>query len=413
VQCLRERIKRNKSIVYNQIYNIVSYCVSILISLLTIKIVTTNIPPNDFGFFAYVLAILSLASITTITGFNKTIGGYIAKGFHGTVQKTLKISLKTGLLGIVFLLGFSFYYWMEEEVMKSLLFFIISLFFIPYTVFNRYSSILAGLEKFKHIMYFNILLKIIVFTSLFVLVIVFDKGIFYYGSAQIIVTSVLMYIFYLYSTRRLINNRVDPEFLRHSIIISLVGISGQVITPGIQLIVSDLFGPATLAIYVISSQIPNQLMGIIKPILHPVSVSLAKKSRINYYKSVFKYVPLTLLMGFLLYLTMFVVVDKFGYLVIGNEYIGVIYYVKLLGLVMLLAPTYSLLNSCLVFEKQNKAYAISFYTHQAIVVIGYIIYIGQYGIESIAYVNFVALMIQIIIMAFLIKLQIYKEERYA
>ena len=401
MQDLISKIRNNKDVAYNQIFNIISYFVTIIISLLTLKIITTKIPPDDYGILVYVLAVMSISTITTITGFNKTIGGYVAKGFHGTVKQTLKISLKTGLLGVVVLVCFSFYYSLDKtQETEFILFVVAALFFIPYTIFNRYSSILAGLDNFKLIMYFNILSKFILFVVLFFVVIVNDQGILFYGVGQIIITSILLYMFYRFSIKRLNNNRVDDGFLKHSVIISLVGVSGQVIAPGILLIVNDAFGVATLAIYAIANRIPSQLSGVVKALLNPVSMRLAKKSSIAYYNAVLKYIPLALLMGGGLYIIMYLVVDNFGYLVIGDEYKDAIYYTKLLGIIMVLSPTYSLLNSCLVYEKQNRSYAISFYIHQVVLVVGYLMFIYDYGIVSIAIVNFVALFVQIIIMLY-------------
>jgi O-antigen/teichoic acid export membrane protein len=403
VQDLISKIRNNKDVAYNQIFNIISYFVTIIISLLTLKIITTKIPPDDYGILVYVLAVMSISTITTITGFNKTIGGYVAKGFHGTVKQTLKISLKTGLLGVVILAGFSYYYSLDiTKEIEFILFFIAALFFIPYTVFARYSSILAGLEKFKQLMYLNILLKISVFLVLFFVLVVIDRGILFYWGGQIIITSILLYIFYRFSVRQLNNDRVDNGFLKHSCIISLVGVSAQVIAPGIQLIINDTFGMTTLAVYAVANRIPTQLMAIVKPLLHPVSIRLAKKSSIDYYNALLKCLPLTLLMGGGLYLVMFLVVDNFGYLVIGENYKDAIYYTKFLGLIMVLTPTYSLLNSCLVFEKQNRLYAISFYIHQVILVVGYLMFTYRYGIISIAIVNFIALFVQVIIMSYVL-----------
>ena len=395
------KIRNNKDVVVNQVYNIINYFISIVVSLLTIKIITAKIPPEDYGILVYVLAVFSISAITTITGFNKTIGGYVTKGFHGTVSKTFKVSIKTGLLGVVILAGFSYYYSLDiTKEIEFILFFIAALFFIPYTVFARYSSILAGLEKFKQLMYLNILLKISVFLVLFFVLVVIDRGILFYGGAQIIITSILLYIFYRFSVRQLNNDSVDNGFLKHSFMISLVGVSGQLIAPGIQLIINDTFGMTTLAVYAVANRIPTQLTAIIKPLLHPVSIRLAKKSSIDYYNAVLKCLPLTLLMGGGLYLVMFLVVDNYGYLVIGDNYKDAIYYTKFLGLIVILSPTYSLLNSCLVYEKQNRSYAISFYINQVILVVGYLMFTFLYGIISIAFVNLFALFVQVLIMLY-------------
>ena len=65
---------------------------------MTLEVISRSLIALKF-FSLIVLAVVSLCTLTTITGINKTIGGYVAKGFHGTVKETTKLSLKTGSLG--------------------------------------------------------------------------------------------------------------------------------------------------------------------------------------------------------------------------------------------------------------------------------------------------------------------------
>lgn len=398
-----EILKGNRDVVINQAYTTLNFFFTAAISLLTIKIITAKIDPESYGIFRYVLATVGLCTLSTITGINKTIGGYVAKGFHGTVKETTTLSFKTGSIGIIILLGFGLYsLYLKNNTIESILFFVAAIYFFPYTIFSRYASILAGLEKFKTILIYSLTQKTILFSVAVFIVLILNKGILAYGSSQLLITTILLILFYFASIKHLTNVETDTGFFKHSMVVSAVSIGSQIITPGIQIVLNTTLGSGALAFYVIGNRIPTQLAGIVKPLMHPISIRLAKKDKIGYNTAVIKLIPLTLVMGLLLYLLLYAGIHYFGPYIISESYSVSLYYAKLLGLFILFSPTYSLLNSNVVFEKNNKAYAISLYTNQALTIVGYIIFLGKYGIPAIAITNVVALATQILIMIFFV-----------
>jgi len=397
------KIKNNKDVVKNQVYNTLNFFLTALIALLTIKIITTKIDPESYGIYRYALATVGLCAVSTLTGINKTIGGYVAKGFHGTVKETTILSFKTGSIGILILLSFGIYsLYQKNNTTESILFITAALYFFPFTIFSRYASILAGLEKFKKILIYSFIQKIILFSGAVFVVIILNKGILAYGASQLILTAIILIIFYITTIKQLTNTKTDHGYFKHSLTVSAVGIGSQIITPGIQLVLNLTMGSTALALYVIGNRIPTQLAGIVKPLMHPISIRLAKKGKIEYNTAAIKLIPLTLVLGLLLYLIFYLGIHYIGPYVIGESYSDALHYAKLLGLFILLSPTYSLLNSNVIFEKNNRAYAFSLYTNQALTIGGYIIFLGKYGIPAIAITNMVALSVQIMVMVFFI-----------
>ena len=86
-----------------------NFIIGFTVSVLSVKLITSYIIPEKYGLYKYVLSVVSLCGITTFPGLNKTMGGYIVKGFHGTVKKATLLSIKTGLLGVVILIVFGFF----------------------------------------------------------------------------------------------------------------------------------------------------------------------------------------------------------------------------------------------------------------------------------------------------------------
>jgi len=397
------KLENNKDVVKNQLYNLLNFLFTAIISILSIKIITEKIDPLSFGIFRYVLAVLSICTVTTITGINRTVGGYVAKGFHGTVKESTILSIKTGFLGIIILLGFGINaLYLKNNTTESILFFTAALFFLPNTIFTRYQSVLAGLEKFKDIFLYNTIQKSVLFAAAVIVILLLKGGILYYGISQLILTAILLIIFYFRSIKHLTNKLVDNGFFKHSMTVSAVGIGSQIITPGIQIILNTTLGSDMLAFYVIGNRIPTQLGSIVKPIMNPISIRLAKKNKIEYNSAVLKLIPLTLGMGLFLYSLLYLGIHYFGVYIVDEAYSLSLYYSKLLGLIILLSPTSAFLVSNAIFVKNNKGFGISIYVNQMVTVVGYFLFLEKYGVYSIAITNFVALFIQILIMIFFV-----------
>ena len=261
---------------------------------------------------------------------------------------------------------------------------------------------MAGLSRFKDILIFGLISKLCLFLIAVVVILLFNQGVLAYGISQLIVGTLFFFVFFIYSTKQLYNKKIDKGFLKHSITISLVGIGTQIITPGIEMYLNYALGGAALAFYAISTQISKQLGNIVKPIMYPVAMKLAKRGKVSHNIAIIRLIPLCFLFGGLLYAGLFFGIDIFGPFIISDSYSICLYYAKLFGLIVLLSPLFSLLNANAVFEKKNKAYSISAYSEQFIKIILYVIFVPTYGIVSIAITNFIAFAISIGILLYFI-----------
>ncbi|TFB13945.1 hypothetical protein E3V33_00100 [Candidatus Marinimicrobia bacterium MT.SAG.4] len=392
---------RHRELISNQLYNSIRFILTTLIALLTLKLITTYLSPESYGKYKNVLAIVALFSITTITGFNKSLGGYVVKNFHGTVKKSTIISLKFGIIGVIGLIVFGFYsYIVLNETAFSILYFVAAAVFLPYTIFIRYGGILAGLQRFKELLFYGLTIKITLFLTAVVILIVLNKDIITFGISQLTVSAFLYTLFYFISSRKLKNDNVDQGYLKHSVTLSLIGLGSSIISPGIQIYLNFALGSASLAYFIIAKSLSHQILAVVKPIVQPLSIKLASKDRRNYNLAILKLSPFVIMFGILLYLIYYLAIDNLGPYFISEAYQSSILYAKLLGAQIIISPLYSLLNSNIVFEKKNKVYSISVYGNQLAVLIGYFLLVGEYGIFGVIITNVGSFIIQVIIMMY-------------
>jgi len=401
---LQKFFKKNKKLIYNQIYSSLNFLVNVIVSIFTIKLVTTYISPESFGIYQYVLSVSALCAISTISGINKTITGYVTKGFHGTVKVSTIMSAKTGVIGILILVGFGFYsFHVKSNLLESALFFIASILFIPYRIFPRYQSILAGLNRFKDKLLMQSIFTISSLILAFIILVIFHGEILLYATSQLVFQSFCLTFFFIITYKKLSNKNIDNEYLNHSLIISLIGLGSDIIVPGIQIYLNYTLGPSFLALYAIANKMTSSIGGAIKSIVSPVVIKLASKSEVEHKEAVFRLIPLLLLFGIIIYGFVFFAIDIIGPLLVDKQYNDSLYYAKILSLVLVFSPLFAILRGNILFEKNNKGYAYSIYAEQGFQFIGYIFFISKFGIPAIGVVNFFASATAITIMLFSIK----------
>ena len=373
-----------------------NFIIGFTVSVLSVKLITSYIIPEKYGLYKYVLSVVSLCGITTFPGLNKTMGGYIVKGFHGTVKKATLLSIKTGLLGVVILIVFGFFsFSSKNNEVEAKLFLAASLIFLPYLIAPRYKIILTGLGLFKNKLFFETIFKISCLLSIFFVLVVFKQDILVFGVAQLFLQSFLLVVFFYFSIKKLKNNYVDKLFFKHSLIISFIGIGSEIIKPATNIYLNYTLGPAILGAYAIANSLNSSVTGAAKSVMSPLVIKIAKKNKISHNNTVFKILPLALFFGVFIYVLVFLFLHYLGPLVIGIKYRESIYFAKILTLMVILTPLYTLVKGNLLIEKNNKGYAVPTYTYQVLQFLGFVIFIPKYGVPAIGFTNFFCFFISI------------------
>ncbi|TFB11133.1 hypothetical protein E3V55_04315 [Candidatus Marinimicrobia bacterium MT.SAG.3] len=394
-------VRANKEVITNQFYNTLRFVLSVLISMASIKLITSYLDPEQFGIYRYVLSVAGICRITIMTGVGKILSGYVRREYHGSVQESTLLSFKTGSLGVLVLVMFGFYSLIEtQNRVESILFFVSAAVFLPYYIFPRFEFILGGLEKFKEILLFRIGSKIILISAALIVLVLFDQGILIYGISQLVLASFLFALLFIYSKRQLSNDKVDLGFKRHSFMISLIALGSVITVPGIQVYLKSSIGITELAYFVVATSISTRITAVVKPIIQPVTLKIMKNTKNRYRSYVIKLTLPMLFFGLFLYLILYMSIDTFGQYIVSKEYEISLLYAKLLGIVIILAPLYSLYNSYVVFEKLNKAFSVSLYSNQLATIIGYVLFVDKFGVKAIAFSNLAAVFVSIVVMAY-------------
>jgi len=241
-----------------------SQMVSFLANFLLIMAFTNWLSKETFGTYKYVLSLLGILSIPSLSGLNTSVLNTAARNEDGSFLPAFKLKLKWGFWGSLASLGVAFYYFLNNNQILAVCFLIVACFLPFFNSFSLYDSFLAGKKKFALQNKFNIVTQIV---SLIFLggTIFFTKNIFIILLAYFLPLT-LFYILFFYLTKKNINqkSKLNSEALSFGKHLSIMGIWGNISSQLDKVILWHFLGPVPLAIYSLSMMMPDKIKEILK-----------------------------------------------------------------------------------------------------------------------------------------------------
>ncbi len=238
--------------------------VGFLANFLLIMAFTNWLSKETFGTYKYVLSLLGILSIPSLSGMNTAAFNAAAKDEDGSCLAAFKLKLKWGLWGSLASLIVAGYYFLQGNQTLAVCFLIVACFLPFFNSFSLYESFLAGKKKFALLNKFSILTQII---SLIFLTgtVFFTKNILTILLAYFLPLT-LLYILFFYLTKKNLDPKGKPnsETLSFGKHLSLMGILGNISSQLDKIILWHFLGPVPLAIYSIAMMMPDKIKDILK-----------------------------------------------------------------------------------------------------------------------------------------------------
>lgn len=238
--------------------------VSFLANFLLIIAFTNWLSKETFGTYKYVLSLLGILSIPSLSGLNSAILNAAAKNEDGSFLPCFKLKLKWGFWGSLASLIVAGYYFLQANSILAVCFLIVACFLPFFNSFSLYDSFLTGKKKFASQNKFNIITQV---TSLIFLggTVFFTKNIFIILLAYFLPLT-LLYILFFYLIKKTINKKdaIVPETISFGKHLSLMGIVGNVSSQLDKVILWHFLGPVPLAIYSVAMMFPDKIKDILK-----------------------------------------------------------------------------------------------------------------------------------------------------
>ncbi len=205
------------------------------------------VPKGVVGSYNYIIAVLTIASITTLPGMNGALTRAVARGFEGSIKPMMRLKFLYGLLGSAISLVFGLFYLAHGHHMLGTAF-LIAAPFVPMT--DTYSemaySFFQGRKNFKKTMFLAVICQIIFSIPSFIIL---------FFTHNLIIISSSFFVFQtiggllVYTIAKPANNLRDHESEKMGLHLTLIGIPRIVAFNIDTIIVFAATGPVAAAIY--------------------------------------------------------------------------------------------------------------------------------------------------------------------
>ncbi len=236
------------------------------VSTFLLAIAFANLLPKEvYGTYKYVLSLLGLLAISTLSGMGTAVTRAVAQGNDGSFLPALKLKIRWGLLGGLASLGLAGYYYLQGNIQLTFAF-LITAIFIPFMdSFSLYGSLLAGKKRFDVSSKYGIFIKIIASLLIFI-TLCFTKNLLAILFIYLASYTLLRLIVLKLSLKYIENKKEDPESISYGKHLSLMNIISLIASQIDKILIFHFLGAGQLAVYSIAIALPEQIKGVLKNI---------------------------------------------------------------------------------------------------------------------------------------------------
>ncbi|MCP6718262.1 MAG: oligosaccharide flippase family protein [Patescibacteria group bacterium] len=356
--------------------------------------------PVTYGNYRYILSLVGVLGIFTLTGMRTAIIQAVARGLEGSFYTGFKTKLKWGLLGSLVAIGGAIYYWIKGNSLLPIPLFI-SAIFLPLMLASQvYGGFLVGKKLFDIQVKYNTLSQIVSAGTL-IGALFLTKNLFWLITIYFVSRTFLNYFFYFLTKSKFKpNKKEDPQTLSYGKHMSLLGV---LITGALYLdriLVFHYLGAVPLAIYHFAITPVEQLWSFLKNFQPLALFKLTIRSKEEINKNLYKRTFQLLFIGGIIVLA-YVLIAPFLYRILFPKYLESIFFSQLFSLTILFKLAGLFVGTIFPSHKLIKSQYIGVISSHLFLIISLLVLGALWGIIGIMTAkilfSFFALIIDIIL----------------
>ncbi|HOY55877.1 MAG TPA: oligosaccharide flippase family protein [bacterium] len=314
------------------------------------------LPQETYGTYKYILSILSLLSIPTLSGMNTAIVRAAARGYDGTLKPALNAKMRWGTLSAVGSLALASYYYFLGANNQLAMAFLVAAVFLPFMdSFTLFDSHLQGKKKFDITTKYNTVIKIVATLSM-VATLFFTSKIIFILLAYLAPYTIIRLVYLKITLKKhLDNNKIESGALSYGFHLTAISILANITTQLDSILMWHYLNPTSLAIYAMALAPINQIKSLLKSFVVISMPKMAEQDK----EIIKKSLPLKIIKSILI-LSIFIIalifVLPYVYKIFFPKYLESIKYAQLLALTLILFPERLLSISTLVHANKKIIY---------------------------------------------------------
>lgn len=257
-----------------------SQVIGTLTSLATSVAFANWLPQETYGIYRYVLSVMPILIIPTLTGMDTAITRAVAQGKEHAIHAALALKMHWGLLGTLSSIGLASYYYLQGDSRLAALFLIAAAFIPLMEPFNLFVALLTGRRDFRARTYYGAFTRILPTVTL-VTIVFLTKNIFVIVGGYFASYTLARFIAFRLTTKYTSKNAgSDLDVLGFGKHLSAMNILGTISTSLDSILIFHFGGAAMLAGYYLAmvpySQASSALSNLNIMALPKLSLNTAK-----------------------------------------------------------------------------------------------------------------------------------------
>ncbi|MDP2918170.1 MAG: oligosaccharide flippase family protein, partial [bacterium] len=337
------------------------------------------VPKETYGAYRYVLSLVGILSVFTLSGMNTAIARAVARGSEGMLAPAFKTRLAWGIIGGIASLGAAGFYFYRGDITLTFCF-LIAAFFLPLMdSLTLYESFWEGKKLFKTRAAYNIFIR--VFSVLFLVATLFlTKNLFLILLAYFCSYTLFRFICFWIAIRKAVPcQKQDSETISYGKHLSLMNVMGVLGSQLDKILLWHFLGPVALASYVLAITPVDHIANLFKNIF-PLSLpKFSQQSLETIQATLFKKIAKLFLFG-ACFIGLYVILAPWIYKLFFPIYLEAVPYSQFYTIVtLLMIPQIPLLAVLSAQMKKKELYIVKF-TSPALRIALVFILLPLYGI---------------------------------
>jgi len=351
------------------------------LSTFLLAIAFANLLPKDiYGQYKYILSVLGILSMTTLSGVDAAVSRDIARNLEGSFFSSLKMKIRWGLLGSLCSLIIGTYYLYKDNYTLAIAFAIIA-FFVPiFESGSLYQTYFTGKKKFKKLTKYYSWAQISAATAIF-LSIYFTDNIFIILLAYFVTYTLIRYFYILLILKKYsLNKETDKSSASYGKHLSFANLISTIGNQLDKILLFNHVGAVELAIYSFAIAPLEQFKSLIKPINTLASPKFATADIKEIKKTIFKKMAI---FSFILAIVaiIYIILAPYLYKIIFPQYLEAVKYSQIFAISLVTLPLLTIIS---IFQSQKMLKEIYIFNiassiSQIIITITMIYYYGLMG----------------------------------
>jgi len=224
------------------------------------------LPKDIYGTYQFILSIGAILNALTLTGMNNAVTQAVARGYEGTLRRSIGVQLVWNLVSFGAAIAIAVYYFMQGNSEIALGVMLIGFLSPVYSAYNTYAAFMTGKKEFRIGATYGMTLAL-AYSVCMAITLVFVKDPVSLVAVNIGVNTAVTVGLYALTVRRFEpNDRVDGAAIGYGKHLSLANVISTIAGQLDNLMVFHYLGTVDLAIYAFASTIPERASSALKSV---------------------------------------------------------------------------------------------------------------------------------------------------